>query len=173
LTVKSNIPREKKTKCESQASCFKEQCKFSMEQIEVRKAKKFSKEKMKYFKKTTWTKNKKNSLKNNEFSLGKSSSSLGEKGSFFEEQCISLRKGPNLLRNNHVLNHFAIITISCLFLYRLIAYHWKGLEKGYNFVVESTSIKIHMKKNYDHTKFRTHLFLEKHGCSLRIILQMH
>jgi len=35
LTVKSNIPREKKTKCESQTSCFKEQCKFSMEQIEV------------------------------------------------------------------------------------------------------------------------------------------
>jgi hypothetical protein len=52
------------------------------------------------------------------------------------------KEGPKFIEEYYVLNHFAIITISCLFLYRLIPYHWKGLEKGYNFVVGSTSIKI-------------------------------
>jgi hypothetical protein len=45
----------------------------------LKRKKKISNEKMKYFKKITYTKSKKNSLKNNEFSLGKGSSSLGKK----------------------------------------------------------------------------------------------
>jgi len=35
-------------------------------------------------------------------------------------------------------------------LYRLVAYHWKGLKEGYNFVVGSTSIQICMKKLKSH-----------------------
>jgi hypothetical protein len=91
---------------------------------------------------------------NNEFSLGKGSSSLGEKGSFLEEQCIALGKGASFLGNNHVSNHFAITIISCLFSY-MLAYHWKGLEEGYKFVVGSISIKIHMKKLRSHKIFNT------------------
>jgi len=45
-----------------------------------------------------------------------------------------------------------------------VTYHLKGLEESYNFVVESTSIKIYL-QSYDHTKFRTQLFHEEHGCS--------
>jgi hypothetical protein len=38
-----------------------------------------------------------------------------------------------------------------LFLYRLAIYHWKVIEKNnYNFVIENTSIKTHMKKLYSH-----------------------
>jgi hypothetical protein len=32
-----------------------------------------------------------------------------------------------------------------LFLYRFASYHWKSLEKSYNFVIKNTSIKIHRK----------------------------
>jgi hypothetical protein len=39
-----------------------------------------------------------------------------------------------------------ITTISCLFLYGLVTYHWKGLEIDYNFVVRNISIRIDMKK---------------------------
>jgi len=40
-----------------------------------------------------------------------------------------------------------------------MTYHWKGVEKGYNFVVGSTSIIIVLKYIY-HTKFQTNLFLK-------------
>jgi hypothetical protein len=59
---------------------------------------------------------------------------------------LSLGKRLKFLEKKYILNVFAITTISCLFLYRLATYHWKGLEVGYNFVVGNTSIKIHMKK---------------------------
>jgi len=36
-----------------------------------------------------------------------------------------------------------------------VSYHWRGFNENYNFVVESISIKIHIKK------FQTHLFLNK------------
>jgi len=52
--------------------------------------------------------------------------------------------GPSL-KNNHVLNCFAITTISCSFLYKFMTYHWKGVEKGYNFVVGSILIIICIK----------------------------
>jgi hypothetical protein len=69
-------------------------------------------------------------------------------------------KKLKFLRETHVLNLFGITTISCLFSYKLVTYPWKILKEGYNFVVENIC------KSYDHTKFRTHLFLNEHGCSL-------
>jgi hypothetical protein len=53
---------------------------------------------------------------------------------------------PKFLRETNVLNFFVTIIISCLLLYKLATYHWKALEKNYNFVVGSTLIIIHMKK---------------------------
>jgi hypothetical protein len=46
----------------------------------------------------------------------------------------------------YVLKFFATMTISYSFLYKLATYYWKAFEKGYNFVLENMSIKIHMKK---------------------------
>jgi hypothetical protein len=46
----------------------------------------------------------------------------------------------------YVLNIFAIIVISYLFLYSFVTHHWKGLKENYNFVVQNTSIRIHMQK---------------------------
>jgi hypothetical protein len=31
-------------------------------------------------------------------------------------------------------------------IYSLVTYHWKGLEKNYNFVIENILIKTHMQK---------------------------
>jgi hypothetical protein len=63
-----------------------------------------------------------------------------EKGTFLKKQYI-------FLRETYVLKLFAITTISCLFLYRLIHCYWKGLEDGYNFVIAYTSIKFTYKNN--------------------------
>jgi hypothetical protein len=52
-----------------------------------------------------------------------------EKHTFCKKQCI-------FLTETYVLNFFVITTISHLFLYKLAKYHWKGLEEGYNFVIE-------------------------------------
>jgi hypothetical protein len=54
---------------------------------------------------------------------------------------------------------FFIIIVMFLNIYSLATYHWKGLEKNYNFVVENILIKIHMKK-LQSKKF-------KYICSLR------
>jgi hypothetical protein len=70
--------------------------------------------------------------------LGEGPKFLREKGTFPKKQCIFLRK-------TYVLNLFAITTISCLFLYRLVNYHWKGLEEGYNFVIGNISKTSHAK----------------------------
>jgi len=78
---------------------------------------------------------KKSSVKSNEISFGKGSSFLGKKAAFLRNNVLSLGKAPSSSRNNHVPNYFAITTMSCSFLYRLMIYHWKGLEKDYNFVV--------------------------------------
>jgi len=55
-------------------------------------------------------------------------------------------KKPKFLKETHVLNLFAITTISCLFLYKLATYPWKILKEGYNFVVGNILITIHMQK---------------------------
>jgi hypothetical protein len=52
----------------------------------------------------------------------------------------------NFLKGTYVLNFFAMIIISGLFLYKLVTYHWKGLKENYNYIVEGISIKIHMQK---------------------------
>jgi hypothetical protein len=71
---------------------------------------------------------------------------------FFKEKAISpgnnelsLGKGLNSPRK-HMFRFFCNQTISCSFLYWLVTYHWKVLEEKYNFVAESISIRIHMKK---------------------------
>jgi len=91
--------------------------------------------------KTTCTKKKNSSLKINEFSLRNGPSSLGRK-------VTSPRSNRLSPKNNHVSNRFVITTISCSFLYKFMTYHWKDVEKGYNFVVESTSIIICIKNIY-------------------------
>jgi hypothetical protein len=45
-----------------------------------------------------------------------------------------------------------------------VTYYWKGLKESYNFVVESISIKIHMKMLQSH-KLLGAFVLEEHGCS--------
>jgi hypothetical protein len=42
-----------------------------------------------------------------------------------------------------------------IYIYKLMAYHWKGLKKFYNFVVGSTSIRTHMKKLCSHKVLNT------------------
>jgi hypothetical protein len=59
-------------------------------------------------------------------------------------------EGPKFFWETYVLNFFGNITFSCLFLYRHATSHWKGLKEGYNFVVESTLIIIHMKMLQSH-----------------------
>jgi hypothetical protein len=70
-------------------------------------------------------------LKNIDCSLGKKATSL--RNNYFP-------------RKNTCSKFFSMIIISCSFLYRLVTYHWKGLEDNYNYVVEGISIKIHMQK---------------------------
>jgi hypothetical protein len=87
------------------------------------------------------------SLGSNEFSLGKKH--------FPWVQCIFLGERSKFLWETYVPNLFVIITISCLFLYRLTTYHWKGFKEGYNFVVGNTSnqnsyAKITIKQNFEH-----------------------
>jgi hypothetical protein len=62
------------------------------------------------------------------------------------EQCTFSRKRPQFFGEQSCFELFLITTISCLFLYELVTYYWKGLKKNYNFVVKNTSIKIDMKK---------------------------
>lgn len=73
-------------------------------------------------------------------------------------------------KETRILNFFSIITISYLFLYILVTYRWKGLKERYNFIIESTSIRIHMKKSHQgHGCFLIDLsaFLSRgHWCSL-------
>jgi hypothetical protein len=74
-----------------------------------------------------------------------------EKMKFPKEQMKFLEKHiyeklEKFPRVTYVLNFFATMTISYSFLYRLATYHWKAFKEGYNFVLENTSIKIHMKK---------------------------
>jgi hypothetical protein len=68
-----------------------------------------------------------------------------KKGTFPKEQCTFPMERPKFPWT-HVLIFFAIVIISCSFLYSLAAYHWKGFEKTYNFIVGNISIRIHMKK---------------------------
>jgi hypothetical protein len=70
--------------------------------------------------------------------LGKRATSLGNNE-------LSSRKGPNSIKKKCFesfcnQNHLKFI------LYNLATYHWNGLKKNCNFVIENTSIKIHMKK---------------------------
>jgi hypothetical protein len=45
----------------------------------------------------------------------------------------------------------------------LATYHWKGVHESYNFVLGSTSIRIHMKKLWSHKVLDTFVPRE-HGC---------
>jgi hypothetical protein len=68
---------------------------------------------------------------------------------FLGEKSTSPKERPKFLGGTYVpyvLKILAIIVISYLFLYRLVTYHWKGLEESYNFVVENILIKTQMKK---------------------------
>ncbi len=71
----------------------------------------------------------------------------------------------------YVLIFFATIMVSYSILYKLATYYWKAFKKGYNFVFENMSIKIHMKKLHkDLNAFVPegnlgHFFPRGHGCS--------
>jgi hypothetical protein len=52
------------------------------------------------------------------------------------------------------------------FLYRITTYHCKVIQEIYIFVIESISIKIHI-KTLQSNNFWTNLFPTEHGCSLR------
>jgi len=58
----------------------------------------------------------------------------------------SFEETPKFLRGTNLSKLVAIKIISYLFLYSLLTYHWKGLEKNYNFVVGRISIKTYMQK---------------------------
>jgi hypothetical protein len=45
------------------------------------------------------------------------------------------REKPKFLKETYVPNLLAFT------VYKLVTYHWKGVEESYNFVVESISIK--------------------------------
>lgn len=68
----------------------------------------------------------------------------GELGLFLGEQCTFFGERPQFPGEQTCFELFLITIISCLFLY--VIYHWKGLEKDYNFVVRNISIRIDMKK---------------------------
>jgi hypothetical protein len=53
---------------------------------------------------------------------------------------------PKYPGETYIQNFLAITFISCLSLYRLATYHWKGFEERYNFVVEKNLIGTHMQK---------------------------
>jgi hypothetical protein len=53
-------------------------------------------------------------------------------------------------RKNIHFESFCTITISNSILYNFTTYHLKCLEKNYNFVIASTSIKIYIKKLQSH-----------------------
>jgi hypothetical protein len=55
------------------------------------------------------------------------------------------RERPKFVGETYIPKTFAIRTIPCLLLYKLVTYHWKGLEESYNFVVGSILIKFYMK----------------------------
>ncbi len=118
LPLGSNFLKQKKTKCQSQASS--------------QWSKNYS-----LLKNTT-------SLQSNEFSLGKGPSFPKEKGTFLGEQCTFPKKRPKFHWETYVPNLFAITIISFLFSYVIATYHWKGFEKNYNFVGGNIPIKIHM-----------------------------
>jgi hypothetical protein len=53
-----------------------------------------------------------------------------------------VRRKLSFPREKYISNFVAITTIACSFLYWLVIYHWKSFKKSYNFIIESTSIKI-------------------------------
>jgi hypothetical protein len=78
-----------------------------------------------------------------------------ENNIFPKVQCIFLKERSKFLKEIYVPNLFAITTISCLFLYRLMTYDWKGFKEAYNFVVGNISnqnsyAKITIKQNFKH-----------------------
>ncbi len=52
------------------------------------------------------------------------------KANFLGEQWTLLEERPKFLGEINVTNLLAIIIISYYFLYRLLTYHWKGLEES-------------------------------------------
>ncbi len=77
-------------------------------------------------------------------------------------------------RETYILNHFAIVIISFLFLYAIVNYHWKGFKESYNFTSQkyfnqNLYAKVIIKQNIEHIcsprKFKF-LLLGVHDCSL-------
>jgi hypothetical protein len=73
------------------------------------------------------------------FPWGKAQVPCGEGHLAWENNVLSLER-LKFLEKKYVPNIFVITTISCLFLYRLATYHWKGIEEGYNFAVGNTFV---------------------------------
>jgi len=65
---------------------------------------------------------------------------------FLGEQCTFFGERPQFSGEQSFFKLFPITITSCLFLYGLVTYHWKGRKKDYNFVIKNISIKIDMKK---------------------------
>ncbi len=119
FSLGSNFPREKKTKCQSQASSP-----WSKKSSPMKTA---------------------TSQGSNEFSLGKGPSSLGKKAPSPKNNVFSPGKGPSTPKNM-CFNIFAITIISCLFLYRLVTYHrsWKHFNYNSYAKVNIKKIQTHL-----------------------------
>jgi hypothetical protein len=96
--------------------------------------------------KTTYTRKKKSFSKRNEFFLREGASSLGRNVTSPRSNILSLRNNGPFLNEQSCFESFCNHNHFMFILYKFMTYHWKGVENGYNFVVGSTSIRIHMKK---------------------------
>ncbi len=94
---------------------------------------------------------------------------------FLGEQWISPRERPKFFRETYVPNLLAIIIISFIFLYRVVTYHWKSLEKSYIFCNwkhfnQNLHTKVIFTQSFGHgCSLKEHglsCSLGKHGCSL-------
>jgi hypothetical protein len=78
--------------------------------------------------------------------LWKGPNSLGRKAPSLKSNELSLMKNLSSLRKHMFQNFLETKSIAYSFLCKLVTYNYKGVQESYNFIVESTSIRIHMKK---------------------------
>ncbi len=104
------------------------------------------------FRKTTCIRKKKSFSKRNEFSLKEGPNSLRRKVTSLRSNILSLRNNGPFPNEQSCFESFCNHNHFMFILYKFMTYHWKGVEKDYNFVIGSISIKIHMKK-YVYIKF--------------------
>ncbi len=83
------------------------------------------------------------------------------KNNFPKEQWTFPKERFKFFEKTYVSNIFAIAIISCFFH---MIYFWKDLTT--TLWLKAFQSKF-IWKNYDHTKFQTHLSSRKHGCSLK------